>query len=132
MSPTRLFRSSFMRFLLVGGVMALVCALLTATATRALPWPRPVTAALVWILCIPPAFWLQCRFTFTAEAPRRGGVALYALTQGLGILIAALAALWFARGAFLHDTAVYLCASALAAVISYLVNRLVIFPVRPA
>ncbi len=122
-----LSRSSFLRFLLVGGSFALICSLLAAFLTGLLPLPPWMSAALAWLLCIPPAWLCQRRFTFHDRAPREGGAVLYLLTQGLGLCIAALAGALFAQGRFGHDTLVYLLASALAAVVSYAINRLVIF-----
>ena len=78
-----------LRFLAVGGSVALLYAILAAIATSLLPLPRAVSSGALWVLCIPVAFGLQRRFTFTARKPHRHGLWLYAATQGLGIGIAA-------------------------------------------
>ena len=122
-----LSRASFPRFLLVGGSFALIYSLLAALLTGLLPLPSWMSSALAWLLCIPPAWFCQRRFTFHDRAPRQGGAFLYLLTQGLGLGIAALAGALFAQGSFVHDALVYLLASALAAVVSYAINRLIIF-----
>jgi hypothetical protein len=51
----------------------------------------------------------------------------YGATQVLGICIAATATHFLARGVFWPDLFVHLGASAFVAIISYLINRLVIF-----
>lgn len=117
-----------LRFLAVGGGVALLYAILAATATSLLPLPRAVSSGVLWVLCIPVAFWLQRRFTFTARKPHRHGLWLYAATQGLGIGIAASVSYLLATGSFRHDVFVHLLASALVAVVSYLISRWIVFP----
>jgi putative flippase GtrA len=53
---------------------------------------------------------------------------LYAATHGLGIGIAASVSYLLATGSFRHDVFVHLLASALVAVISYLISRWIVFP----
>lgn len=125
---TALLGSTFLRFLLVGGAMAGVYAVLAALATSSLPLPRPLSAGLAWMLCIPLAFWGQRRFTFAQSRPGRHALWLYAATQVLSIAIVAMVSHAFARGSFGHDLIVHLVGSALAAVSSYLVNRRYVFP----
>ncbi|MBA4325565.1 MAG: hypothetical protein C0426_11170 [Rhodobacter sp.] len=120
--------STFLRFLVVGGSLALVYALLAAFATSQLPWPKAVSAGAAWIACIPLGFWCHRRFTFTGSAPRPFALGLYALTQVIGIGIGAGTSFLFATGRFWPDLLVHLCASALAAVASYVINRRLTFP----
>lgn len=120
--------STLLRFLAVGGGISLLYALLAAAATSYVPLPRAVSSGVLWVLCIPVAFWLQRRITFTDRAPHRHGLWLYAATQGLGVGIVALTSLLLADGSFRHDLFVHLLASALAAVVSYLVSRRIVFP----
>lgn len=117
-----------LRFLAVGGSVALLYAILAAIATSLLPLPRAVSSGALWVLCIPVAFGLQRRFTFTARKPHRHGLWLYAATQGLGIGIAASVSYLLATGNFRHDVFVHLLASALVAVVSYLISRWIVFP----
>jgi putative flippase GtrA len=128
MIPARLRASTLFRFLVVGGGMTALYSVLAALATTHLPLPRPLSAAGVWVLCIPLGFWCQRRFTFTASRPHRHALWLYAATQVLGIGIAATASYLLARGSFWPDLAVHLGAAALAAVLSFLINRWIIFP----
>lgn len=130
MSPGTLHHNTLLRFLIVGGGMAVIYALLAALATSHLPWPKPLSSGTVWALCIPLGFWCHRRFTFVARRPRRFALWLYAATQVLGIGIAACVSFLLARGAFWPDLIVHLLASALVAVASYLINRRVVFPDR--
>jgi putative flippase GtrA len=119
---------TFLRFLFVGGCVAVLYAVLAALATTHLPLPKPVSAAGIYILHIPLGFWCQRHFTFASSTPRRHALWLYAATQVLGICTAATVSHLFAQGVFWPDVFVHLGASALAAIMSYLINRLVIFP----
>ncbi|MDP3193950.1 GtrA family protein [Tabrizicola sp.] len=120
--------NTFARFLLVGGALALVYAVVAALATSQLPWPTAVSAGAAWVACIPLGFWCHRRFTFTGSARRPFALGLYALTQVLGIGIGAGVSFLFATGRFWPDFPVHLCASALAAVASYVINRKLTFP----
>ena len=124
--------STLFRFLVVGGGMTALYSVLAALATTHLPLPRPLSAAGVWVLCIPLGFWCQRRFTFTASTPHRLALWLYAATQVMGICIAATASYLFARGLFWPDLVVHLAAAALAAALSYMINRWIIFPRHPS
>jgi putative flippase GtrA len=123
--------STLLRFLVVGGGITALYSVLAALATTHLPLARPISAAGVWVLCIPLGFWCQRRFTFAASTPHRLALWLYAATQVIGICIAATASYLFARGQFWPDFAVHLGAAVLAAALSYLINRWIIFPKRP-
>ncbi|WP_295078207.1 GtrA family protein [Tabrizicola sp.] len=120
--------NTFLRFLLVGGALAMVYAVLAAVATSQLPWPKAVSAGAVWIACIPVAFWCHRRFTFTGSVRRPFALGLYALTQLLGIGIGAGMSFLFATGSFRPDVLVHLSANGLAAIASYAINRTVTFP----
>lgn len=123
-----LLANTFVRFLLVGGFMAGVYALLAALATSQLPIPKPLSSALAWLICIPPAYWLQSTFTFAGSRRHRAAFGLYAGVQALSIVIVAVVSQLLANGIFLHDVVVHLFGSALAAVSSYLINRHFVFP----
>lgn len=124
----RLYHTTVVRFLIVGGMMALVYAVLAALATAHLPLPKTVSAGGAWLLCIPFAYWAQRRFTFVDSAPHRHAPWLYGATQGLGIATVATVSHFLASGAFWPDLMVHLFGSLLAAILSYLINRVVIFP----
>jgi putative flippase GtrA len=120
--------TTLLRFLAVGGGMAVLYALLAALATSQLPLPKALSSGLVWVICIPVGFRLHRRFTFTSRKAHRHGLWLYAATQILGIGIAAGVSYLLATGMFRHDLAVHLFASGLAAVASYLINHWIVFP----
>ncbi len=120
--------ATLLRFLAVGGGISLLYAILAAAATSHLPLPRAVSAGALWVLCIPVAFWLQRRITFTDSTPHRHGLWLYAATQGMGVGIVASVSFLLANGSFRHDLFVHLLGSALAAVASYLISRRIVFP----
>ena len=120
--------TTFLRFLVVGGGLAVLYATLAAAATSQLALPKAMSSGIVWIFCIPVGFWCHRKFTFVAHRPHPCAPWLYAATQVLSIGIAAAVSFLLARGVFWPDLVVHLFASALAAVASYLVNRRVIFP----
>lgn len=123
---------TLLRFLVVGACLAALYATLAALATSQLPWPRALSSAMVWVLCIPIGFLSHRRFTFTTRTAHRHGLWLYAGTQVLGIGIASGVSFLLARGQFWPDLFVHLFASCLAAVASYLINHHVVFPKRSA
>jgi putative flippase GtrA len=123
---------SLFRFLLVGVCLAALYAVLAAIATSRLPLPRALSAALIWLLCIPIGFWLHRRFTFVARQAHRQGLWLYAATQVLGVGIAAAVSFMLAQGAFWPDLFVNLLAAGLAASVSYLISYRIVFPAPPA
>lgn len=120
--------SRFLRFLIVGGGVAAVYAVLAALATSQLPWPKAVSAVVAGMICIPLGFWAQRRFTFSDSGQHRFAIGLYAASQVLGLCIGAGISFLFASGRFWPDLAVHLSASALAAVASYILNRRYTFP----
>ncbi len=120
-----------LRFLFVGTALAAIYALLAALATSHLPLPRAVSAGLAWVACIPLGFWCHRRFTFRESRQHPGALGLYAATQVIGVGIGAGISFLFARGLFWPDLGVHLSASALAAAISYSINRSFTFPRHP-
>lgn len=128
MRSGHILQSTLLRFLAVGGALALFYAILAALATSHLPMPKALSAALVGAACVPLGFWAHRRFTFVTRKPHRHGLWLYSATQVLGLGIAAITSHLLATGMFRPDLLVHLLASTLAALASYLVNRLFVFP----
>ncbi|MFZ1467370.1 MAG: GtrA family protein [Paracoccaceae bacterium] len=116
-----------LRFLLVGGVAALAYSLVTAALVGWLSTRPALISALVWLAFIPPVFWCHRHFTFRERQARKGALGLYALTQGLSLAIVSTAGALFVRHEMIADTAIYLAASAVAAVTSYGLNRALVF-----
>ncbi|RYI18944.1 MAG: GtrA family protein, partial [Acetobacteraceae bacterium] len=125
---SRPHHGTLLRFVLVGGGLAVLYATLAALATSQLPLPKALSSALVWLICIPVGFWCHRRFTFTGRTAHRHGLWLYAVTQLLGIGIASAVGYFMATGVFRHDLPVHLFASGLAAVTSYALNHRFTFP----
>lgn len=124
----RVLRGSvFVRFLLVGGSVAVVYSLVTTIVTMTVPLPPPALAVATWLAFIPVGYACQARFTFSGHEARPGAGALYSLAQVVSMSIVAIAAWAFASGESWADTLVYLGASAIAAVVSYAINRLLVF-----
>jgi putative flippase GtrA len=124
---TRASDRTLLRFLVVGASLAALYATLAALATSQLPWPKALSSALAWVVCIPIGFLSHRRFTFTTRTPRRHALWLYGATQVLGIGIASGVSYLLARGQFWPDLFVHLFASGLAAIASYLINRWFVF-----
>lgn len=122
---------TLVRFLAVGGGIALLYAVLAALATSHLPLPKTLSSGVIWVLCIPFGYWLQRRYTFTGRTPKRHGLWFYGATQFLGLGIVAIVSFLLATGRFWPDLGVHLLASALAAIVSFLINHWVVFPDSP-
>lgn len=119
---------AFLRFLLVGALAACLYALCAAGLASLLPSvPPAVISTLLWFAFIPPVFWCHRRFSFRGMSPRPRALGLYALTQAISSAIVSVASVLFVTKVFWADIGVYLIATALAAIISYLLNRLVVF-----
>lgn len=118
---------TFLRFLLVGGSFAGLYAGACTLLTALLPLPAAGVSVLVWLALIPPAYACQRRFAFRASQPRRGALLFYAMTQGVGLVIASTIAALFAGQEPGRNLVVFLAGSALAAVASYLLNRMITF-----
>ncbi|MGL4238266.1 GtrA family protein [Tabrizicola sp.] len=120
--------TTYVRFLAVGGGLALLYAVLAALATSQLPLPNALSSAILWVLFIPVGFWCHRHFTFTSRRPHRHGLWLYAAIQLLSIGIVSGLSQLLARGTFWPDVAIHLMSACLAATASYLINSLVVFP----
>jgi putative flippase GtrA len=127
MMETRSPDRTLLRFLLVGGSFAALYAILAAWATSHLPLHKALSSAVIWIVCVPITFWCHRHFTFSAQRPHLHGLLLYAVTQTVGVTIAATISGLLARGSFWPDLLVHVCASGLVAIVSFLIARSVIF-----
>lgn len=123
-------RGSLPRFLLVGGGIALIYSVLAAVATSWLPWPSALVSGALWVAFIPVGYWAQRRFTFADSRLHRHALVLYAATQVLGVAIVTATSAFLVQGLFWPDLSIHLAASALAALSSFAINRLVVFPDR--
>ena len=120
----------FIRFLFVGGSFALLFAGTTAALIRFAGAPPLITSVVVYLICIPLAFTAQKKFAFRAENTGRGALPAYAATQVVGLTLVSVVTSRFVQHVFWLDTLLYLVSAGLAAVVSFLILRFVIF--RPA
>lgn len=117
----------FVRFVLVGGSFSLGFALVTAALIRWAAAPPLLTSIVVYLLCIPAAFWAQKRFAFRAETGGGRAMGIYAATQVASLAVVSTVSSRFVSQDFMRDTALYLVTAGAAAVVSYLICRFVIF-----
>ena len=118
---------AFLRFVAVGGSFSVIFAVTTAAligfaGTAPLP-----TSVVVYLCCIPPAFLAQRRIAFRASSSGRNAVFIYAATQLISLAFVATITSRFATAQFWLDTLLYLVTAGLAAVMSYLICRFIIF-----
>jgi putative flippase GtrA len=116
-----------LRFLLVGGAFALAYAVATALLVGRAGFPAFVTSVIVYLICIPAAFFAQRKFTFSRQAPRRGGFLVYAAMQLVSLMAVASITTRFVTGAFVPDTMLFLATAGAAALVSYVVNNRLAF-----
>ncbi len=121
---------AFIRFLLVGGSFSLIYAVTTSAMIRFVDTSPFPTSVVVYLCCIPPAFWAQRRFAFRAE--QSGGTAMlkYVATQVASLTLVSVITSRFVTKVFVYDTLLFLMAAGCAAVMSYLICRFIIF--RPS
>ena len=122
--------SQALRFGLVGGAFSLGYAILGAVLVGPLGAPPFATSVLLYALCIPLAFAAQRRITFGQTRVRRGGFAIYAATQLLGLALVAAVTTRFVTRVWWIDTGLLLATAGLAAGVSFAISRQ--FAFRPA
>lgn len=118
---------AFARFLVVGGSFSLGYAVITSALIRfadASPLP---TSVVVYLVCIPAAFWAQRKFAFRADQSGRSAMLIYAGTQIASLTVVSAITSRFVTKTFFFDTVLFLATAGSAAVASYLICRFVIF-----
>lgn len=116
-----------LRFLLVGCAFALAYAVATALLVGRAGLPAFATSVIVYLICIPAAFFAQRKITFSRQAPRRGGFLVYAAMQLVSLMAVASITTRFVTGAFVLDTILFLATAGAAALVSYVVNNRLAF-----
>ena len=111
-----------LRFLIVGAVFALGYAVATALLVGPAGLPAFATSVLLYVACIPAAFFVQARFTFTGQKARRGGFLVYAGMQAVSLALVASVTTRFVTQVFVLDTLLFLATAGTAALVSYAVN----------
>jgi putative flippase GtrA len=122
--------TAFLRFAFVGGSFSLSYALITAGLIRFAEAPPLPTSVLVYLLCIPAAFWAQRRFAFRADTQAEGAIWIYAATQIGSLSVASAITTRFVRQVFWQDALLFLATAGAAAVASFLICRYIIFRTR--
>lgn len=118
---------AFVRFLVVGGSFSLGYAVITAALIGFADAPPLPTSVVIYLLCIPAAFWAQKRIAFRADQSGRGAMLIYAATQVASIAVVSAITSRFVTKVFVIDTGLFLVTAGTAAVVSYLICRHVIF-----
>ena len=121
---------SFVRFLAVGGSFSLGYAIVTAGLIRFADAPPLMTSVIVYLLCIPAAFWAQKKIAFRADQTGKSAMLIYGATQVASLAVVSTITSRFVTKNFVFDTVIFLVTAGTAAVISYLICRYIIF--RPA
>ncbi len=118
---------SFVRFLAVGGSFSLGYAIVTAGLIRFADAPPLITSVIVYLLCIPAAFWAQKKIAFRADQTGKSAMLIYGATQVASLAVVSTITSRFVTKNFVFDTVIFLVTAGAAAVISYLICRYVIF-----
>jgi putative flippase GtrA len=111
-----------LRFLLVGGAFAVGYSVATALLVGPGGLPAFATSVLLYVACIPAAFMVQGRVTFTGQKARRGGFLIYAGMQVISLALVASVTTRFVTQVFVLDTLLFLATAGTAALVSYTVN----------
>lgn len=118
---------AFARFAMVGGSFSLGYAILTAGLIRFVDAPPLPTSIIVYLICIPLAFYAQKKFAFRAEGAGRNAMLIYTGTQVASLAVVSTITSRFVTKNFVLDTGLFVVTAGTAAVASYLICRFVIF-----
>jgi putative flippase GtrA len=117
----------FLRFLIVGGSVSAIFSVITAGLIRFANTPPFWTSVVVYLACIPLAFYAQKRFAFDVAQTRKSAFWIYFATQLCSLALVSGVTTRFVTKIFWFDTGLLLVTSALAAVLSYLIGRFITF-----
>lgn len=118
---------AFFRFLAVGGSFSLGYAIVTAALIRLAYAPPLITSVIVYLLCIPLAFWAQKKIAFRADQTGRSAMFIYAATQVASLSVVSTITSRFVTRVFIMDTLIFLVTAGAAAVVSYMICRFIVF-----
>jgi len=118
---------AFARFLMVGGSFSLGYALVTAALIRFAQAPPLLTSVVVYLICIPLAFWAQKKIAFRAGQTGWSAMLIYGGTQVASLAVVSTVTSRFVTRNFFYDTALFLVTAGVAAVASFLICRYIIF-----
>ncbi|WP_439509089.1 GtrA family protein [Yoonia sp.] len=118
---------AFIRFVLVGGSFSLGYAVVTAGLIRFAAAPPLATSVVVYLLCIPAAFWAQRHIAFRADRQAKGALWIYAATQTGSLAVISAITTRFVTRVFWADTLLFVATAGVAAVASFLICRYILF-----
>ena len=111
------------RFLIVGGIFALIYACTTAALTVWFGFSALLTSIFVYLACIPLAYHTHRFFTFKDHVPRERGMFAYAGAQLLSLCVVSFIATYFVVSDFWIDSGIYLIAAGVMAAVSYTITK---------
>lgn len=117
----------FVRFVLVGGCFSLGYAVVTAGLIRFAAAPPLPTSVVVYLLCIPAAFWAQRHIAFRADRQAKGALWIYTATQTGSLAVISAITTRFVTRVFWADTLLFVATAGMAAVASFLICRYILF-----
>ena len=117
----------FVRFVLVGGCFSLGYAVVTAGLIRFAAAPPLPTSVVVYLLCIPAAFWAQRHIAFRADRQAKGALWIYTATQTGSLAVISAITTRFVTRVFWADTLLFVATAGVAAVASFLICRYILF-----
>jgi putative flippase GtrA len=117
----------FVRFVLVGGSFSLGYAVITAGLIRFAAAPPLPTSVVVYLLCIPAAFWAQRHIAFRADRQAKGALWIYTATQTGSLAVISAITTRFVTRVFWADTLLFVATAGMAAVASFLICRYILF-----
>jgi putative flippase GtrA len=118
---------AFVRFLLVGASFSLGYAVITAGLIRFATAPPLPTSVVVYLLCIPAAFWAQRDIAFRAKRQAKGAIWIYSATQICSLAVVSAITTRFVTRVFWQDILLFLTTAGVAAVASFLICRYIVF-----
>ena len=118
---------TFVRFLFVGGSFSLIYSVTTALLINFAGAPPFLTSVILYLICIPLAFWAQRNFAFRSPEIRENAFVIYAATQVAGFMSVSFITTKFITYQPVWDTAILIGTVGLTAVVSFLIGKFAIF-----
>lgn len=121
---------ALVRFAIVGGSFSLGYAIVVAALISFAAAPPLITSIIIYLICIPLAFFAQKKFAFRVGQTGRLAMFIYGATQLVSLALVSLITSRFVTMVFILDIGLFLIVAGSAAVASYLICRFLIF--RPS
>ena len=117
----------FLRFATVGACFGIVYSCSTAFFVDVLHYPAYWTSVILYLMCVPAAYFVQKRVTFRVEQVRRAAFPIYFATQLVCLSIIAAITTRFVTGNIVIDTGIFMVTAASTALLSFFVSKLFAF-----